>query len=154
MAHIQLKHSIEVLRMLKRTEALSAMDRLTDGSGSLWDTGSLFDNSVWEIANTILINGFSQAQELAADTQALSLLAATGYAPSSMIDMLRILEKDFSPAGFHRTHPPAAIRIANIQSSLGKYRIPDTRSFRIPRFKSQFNQNRSGGRKQPGAKEE
>jgi predicted Zn-dependent protease len=145
-AHIQLKHSVEVLNSLKRTKALSIMDQLAgngsiaeDCGGSLWDIGSLFDKSVWEIAHTMLVNGFSQAQEFAADTYALSLLAATGYDPSALVDVLHILEKDFSPAGFHQTHPPAAIRIANLQGPLENYRIPDTRSFRTARYQFWFN---------------
>jgi predicted Zn-dependent protease len=138
-AHIQLKHGIEVLNTLKRTEALSVVDKAAD-SGSLWDRASLFDRSVWEIANTMLVNGFSQAQEFAADVYALSLLATAGYAPSGMVEVLQILEKDFSPAGLHRTHPPAVVRIANIQSSIGNYRIQDTRTSRTSRYRFWFNQ--------------
>jgi predicted Zn-dependent protease len=141
-AHIQLKHSIEALNTLKLTETLSDSDQSGDnggtaeeGGGSLWDTAGLFENSVWEIANTMLVNGFSQAQEFAADVYALSLLAAAGYDPSGMVEALGILEKDFSPAGFHRTHPPAAIRISNIQNALKNYRIPNTRSFRSSRYR-------------------
>jgi predicted Zn-dependent protease len=88
----------------------------------------------------MLLNGFSQTQELDADTYALSLLASAGYAPSGMVDVLRLLENDFSPVGFNRTHPPAAIRIANIQGPLRTFdKIPDTRSFRTGRYRAQFN---------------
>jgi predicted Zn-dependent protease len=114
LAHIQLKHSIADITTVKQTtESIPDGASNTDG-GSLWNRESLFDQSVWEIANSMLINGFSQSQEFAADAYALSLLASACYMPSSMIDVLRVLEKDFSPAGFNSTHPPAAIRIPAI----------------------------------------
>jgi predicted Zn-dependent protease len=139
-AHIQLKHSVEIITTITRTSELSAPDHPANADGgSLWNRESLFDESVWEIANAMLTNGFSQSQEFAADIYALSLLAAAGYNPSSLVDVLWVLESDFSPAGFNRTHPPAAIRIANIQAPLRTYHIQDTRSFRAARYKFYFN---------------
>jgi predicted Zn-dependent protease len=66
----------------------------------------------------------------------LSLLAAAGYEPSSILDMLRALEKNQGsrPGGFNKTHPTPGKRIASAEKSIKNYRVTDTRSFRQTRY--------------------
>jgi predicted Zn-dependent protease len=136
-AHIQLKHSTAIITTAKRPEEFPG----ASGGDPFWEQGRLFDDSVWEMADALLINGYSQTQEFEADTYALSLLASAGYSPYGLLDALGVLENDPNLKGLNSTHPPAAIRIAQIQAplrSLLKQHIPDTRSFRTTRYATQF----------------
>jgi predicted Zn-dependent protease len=139
-AHIQLRHSIGAIKTSRITQAViaagsSAVTAVTYGT-SLAELTDIFDESVTEIVTTLINSGYSQTQEFAADTLALSLLASAGYDPSSLLDMLRALEKSLPrvPGGFNDTHPAPADRIANVEKKIGAYAVPDTRSYRSARF--------------------
>jgi len=140
-AHIQLRHSIKAIRTSRITQALL----VTGASAASAATGSdvneltdIFNESVGEIVTTMVNNGYSQTQEFDADNVALSLLAATGYNPSSLIEMLNELNRiqRSQPGGFNKTHPTPAQRITNAEKSVGKYKITDTRSYRQARFRA------------------
>jgi predicted Zn-dependent protease len=81
-------------------------------------------------------NGYSQQQEFEADSTGMAFLSLAGYEPSSLLDMLRVLERTQSshPGGFNKTHPTPAQRITNAQKTVGNYDVPDTRSFRTSRY--------------------
>ncbi|MDR1948678.1 MAG: M48 family metalloprotease [Spirochaetaceae bacterium] len=141
-AHIQLQHSIKAIKTSRITNALmvtgsSMVGAATQGT-SLEELTDIFSESVGEIVTTMVNNGYSQTQEFNADELALSLLAAAGYEPSSLIDMLRALEKNQAghPGGFNKTHPSPAARIDNANKRLNEYKIPDTRSYRRARYKA------------------
>ena len=139
-AHIQLQHGLKAIKNSRITRAI--IDTGTSAVGvaasviNLSEMVDIFGDSVSEVVSTLVTNGYSRAQELDADSFAMSLLSLAGYEPSSLIDMLRVLEKEQSshPGGFNRTHPTPAQRITNAQRTVGKYSIPDTRSYRLARF--------------------
>jgi predicted Zn-dependent protease len=141
-AHIQLRHGVKLIENMRLAEDLSAA---SDRAGRIAGRGSpaeqrtaLFISSVQEMVNAMLISGYAQAQEFEADTAALALLAKAGYAPSSLIDVLNALSQrqSLQSGGFNNTHPSPALRITNVERAIGRYRIPDTRSFRLDRFRS------------------
>ncbi|MDR1238604.1 MAG: M48 family metalloprotease [Treponema sp.] len=139
-SHIQLQHSIKAIRTSRITQALlvtggSAADVLTSGT-SLGELTDIFDESVGEIVTTMVNNGYSQSQEFDADNRAMSLLASAGYDPSSLITMLRALEKNQPghPGGFNKTHPAPARRISNAGLSVNNYPVEDTRPYRQTRY--------------------
>ncbi|MDR2404030.1 MAG: M48 family metalloprotease [Spirochaetaceae bacterium] len=141
-AHIQLQHSIKAIKTSRITKALfvtgsSMVGAVTEGT-SLEELTDIFDESVEEIVATMVNNGYSQTQEFNADEIALSLLAAAGYEPSALIDMLRVLEKNQAnhPGGFNTTHPSPEVRIRNANNRLREYRVPDTRSYRRARYRA------------------
>jgi predicted Zn-dependent protease len=140
MAHIQLKHGIE---MIRDNRLIRDLRELADRSGEIAFRNAglevrrlFFVDAVKEIVDAMTINGFSQQQEFEADSLAVSLLASAGYEPSSLMDILYVLEK--IPAGrsggILKTHPPALLRISNVERALRKYPVHDTRSFRSARF--------------------
>ena len=138
-AHIQLQHSIKAIKTSRITQALMVTGASAAGVAAGYDVNELtdiFNESVGEIVNTMVNNGYSQNQEFEADNTALSLLASAGYNPSGLVDMLRELNKIQSgrPGGFNKTHPTPARRIANVESSIGKYKVADTSAYRRPRF--------------------
>jgi predicted Zn-dependent protease len=139
-AHIQLQHSIKAIKTSRITQALLVTGSSAAGVAAeglnLTELTDIFNESVEEIVTTLVNNGYSQTQEFDADNSALSLMAAAGYEPSALISMLQVLEKNQGrhPGGFNKTHPTPARRITNAQLSVGKYKVPDTRTYRQPRY--------------------
>jgi predicted Zn-dependent protease len=138
-AHIQLQHGINAIKTSRITQALLVTGTSAAGAAAGYDVNELtdvFNESVGEIVTTMVNNGYSQTQEFDADNTALGLLAATGYNPSGLMDMLKELEKiqQGHSGGFSKTHPTPARRIANIEKSIGRYPAANTASFRQARF--------------------
>jgi len=138
-AHIQLQHSIKAIKTSRITNALLVTGTSAAGAAAGYNVNELtdiFNESVGEIVTTMVNNGYSQTQEFDADNTAMSLMAAAGYSPSGLIDMLKELNnlQSGSSGGFGKTHPTAAQRITNAEKSVGKYTVPDTRSYRQARF--------------------
>jgi predicted Zn-dependent protease len=140
-AHIQLQHSIKAIRTSRITQALLVTGSSAAGAAGMKNTSlaeltDIFNESVSEIVTTMVNNGYSQTQEFDADTNALSLMAGAGYEPSSLISMLKVLEKNQAgqSGGFSKTHPTPARRISNANISVGRYRVQDTRVFRQDRY--------------------
>ena len=81
-------------------------------------------------------SGYSYSQEFEADQEALSLLAATGYDPGALREVLNTLQRTQSSGGtgMFATHPSPAERIRNIERWLIYYRVQDTRRYRTDRF--------------------
>jgi predicted Zn-dependent protease len=137
--HIQLQHSIKAIKNSRITSALlitgtSAAGAL--GNNDVKELANVMDESVNEIITTLIDKGYSRDQEFDADTAALALLAAAGYEPSSLVTMLRLLERNQGSraGGFTKTHPSPAQRIANVDGSLPKFKVPDTRPYRVERY--------------------
>jgi len=140
-AHIQLQHSIKAIKTSRITNALIITGTSAAGAATGYNVNELtdiFNESVGEIVTTMVNNGYSQSQEFDADNTAMSLMAAAGYNPSGLIDMLKQLNtiQSGTSGGFGKTHPTAAQRIANAEKSVGTYKVPDTSSYRQARFNS------------------
>ena len=139
-SHIQLQHGLRAIKNSRITQALvvtgTSAASAALGSYNLSEMLSVFDDSINEIITTMVTNGYSQTQEFEADTMAMELLALAGYEPSSLLDTLRVLEKNQSahPGGFNKTHPSPTQRIASAQKTVGNYKVPDTRSYRQARY--------------------
>jgi predicted Zn-dependent protease len=138
-AHIQLQHSIKAIKTSRITQALLVTGTSAVGAASGMDVNQLtdvFNESVGEIVQTMVNNGYSQSQEYDADNTALSLMASAGYNPQGLIDMLKELNviQSKTSGGFNKTHPSPAQRIANAEKSVGKYKAADTSASRQARF--------------------
>ena len=135
--HIQLQHGLNAIKSDRKFQAgLATANALASLKGKdLEEVTSNFGVSVDGIVN-VLNKGYSRDQEFEADTKAMELLAKAGYEPSSLIDVLRVLEKTQSAhsGGFNSTHPTPTQRIANAQKTVGNYKVTDTRSYRQARF--------------------
>ena len=138
-SHIQLEHGLKAIKNSRITQALTATGSTAVNVGTGVDVEELagtFGLSVDEIVTTMVTKGYSRSQEYDADSTAMALMSLAGYEPSSLVDMLKVLEKNQGehPGGFNKTHPTPAQRITNAQKTAGKYKVPDTRSFRTARF--------------------
>jgi len=135
-AHIQLQHSIKAIRNSRISNALVVTGIAATGAYtgmSVNELTSVFNESISEIMQTLVTNGYSREQEFEADNTAMALLAAAGYNPQALIEMLQALPSSGS-AGFSRTHPTAAQRITNAQRTVGNHSVTDTSSSRTARF--------------------
>ena len=151
LAHIQLQHGIENIkhtRLVQDLESLSnAAARLAvrEASGaSVGERNLFFQESIAGTVNALFQNGYSQIQELDADSLALSLLAAAGYDPGSLLELFRFIQRGqgTQAGGFSSTHPLPLQRIAAVEKDLAGYHVPDTRSFRKNRFARAMNSGR------------
>jgi predicted Zn-dependent protease len=138
-AHIQLQHGLKAIKNSRFTQALlitGTSAASAAGNTTVSQLADTFGDSVNEIVSTLVTNGYSRTQELDADSFAMSLMSLAGYEPSSMIDMLQVLERNQGsrPGGFNNTHPTPTQRISNAQNTVGNYDVPDTRSFRQARY--------------------
>ena len=139
-AHIFLKHGIAMISDIRLSNELSATaDRaggLAARESSVAARAVHFGNSVTAMIDVLVKNGYSRAQEYEADSAAITLLAASGYNPGALIEMLRVLQRvqGSQSGGFNSTHPTPAERISNADRMTGRYRTQDTGSYRTSRF--------------------
>jgi len=126
LSHVQLKHGMRAIRSNRDIDDWVRQFMFTGG------------NIIADSINA----GFSQIQEFDADIGAISLLAAAGYNPRGLIDMLQELEKIQGGirGGFNSTHPSPASRLVNAKIALVRYEnMTDTSRFRQDRFRSIIN---------------
>lgn len=138
-AHIQLQHGIKAIKSDRWTNAAlttasSSLTVLSDGE--LKGVVDAFDESVNGIVTTMVNTGYSQSQEYDADETALEIMAAAGYNPHAMKDMLNELKvrQPKSSGGFASTHPSADKRLKQIEKKLNKYAVISVPETRIARY--------------------
>jgi predicted Zn-dependent protease len=141
LAHIILKHGLSMITDMSLSNEMSATaGRASDFSGNTPAARRLmnFRGSVTSIIDTMVKNGYSQPQEYAADREAVAILAASGNDPGALVEILAILQRVQRQqiGGFNTTHPTPEQRIANIEAVTRQYRVQDTRSYRVPRFRN------------------
>jgi len=140
LAHITLKHSVEIINEVRFTdEMMAAADRAANiAARNSVNAGQLlyFRESITKTIDTLMKNGYSQAQEFNADWEAVVLLAYAGYDPAALIEVLKVLQKVQSSqkGGLYSTHPSPRERIANLEKL--RYRATDTGKYRTQRYKS------------------
>ena len=123
LAHIMLKHSADIIEGMRLNDEMAAMaDRASALAGNSEAASRLlsFRNSVSAVVDMLVKNGYSQAQEFEADREAAALLAASGYNPQALVEMLRILQgvQASQMGGFNATHPSPNERIASVEGSI------------------------------------
>jgi predicted Zn-dependent protease len=143
LAHVQLRHGIEILtneeiQLMQEMSGIAgrAAAQAAQLSGRQNSRMVTFGDSVRDMVNAMVVNGYSQDQEFAADTYAVLLLAGAGYNPASMLDVLQILQNTRQTGGYKSTHPSAGDRIRRVQQVLPQYRVQDTSSFRANRYRA------------------
>jgi predicted Zn-dependent protease len=143
MAHIQLKHGVEVVKEVKFNNSMDeAAQRAqvfsTKTKAANAQRAANLRNTVMPLIDAMLINGYSQTQEFEADKEATAILAASGYDPAALMEILSALQKVQSSqqGGLNSTHPTPLERIANVRNTVQRYKVQNTRLFRTPRFEN------------------
>ena len=142
LAHIKLKHGAKMVSDMRFYDEMSAIaDRAFEFSGR--DSPAIrrlmdFRGSVTTLIDTLLRTGYSNVQEFEADQEAMALLAAAGYDPRALPEVLRALSESRSPGGMgiNTTHPSPWERILNVERVINVYQVQDTRSYRTSRFRN------------------
>ena len=139
LVHIMLRHSISAIENMRfRDDMARVSDRASTFAGNIGSVNRItnFRNSVSDVIDMLTRNGYSRTQEFEADREAAALLAATGYDPMSLIEMLHILQQVQSTqaGGFNTTHPSPRERITSVEATARHYQVEDTRSYRTQRF--------------------
>jgi len=144
LAHIMLRHGVSLIEDFRLNDEMAAMaEKARDLSGNSEASAKLmiFRDSVSAVVDALFKNGYSQSQEFEADREAVALLAAAGFYPGALLEMLKALQQvqPSQKERFNATHPSPEQRIANITGLINRYRVEDTRSYRVRRF-SAFKQ--------------
>ena len=137
-AHIQLEHSLKAIKTSRITDAITKTTFATMSvlsEGEFQEFTDVFGDAVDEIVAEMVDSGYSKSQEYEADETALEIMAATGYNPLAMNDMLNVLKQNQkSKSGFSVTHPSPDDRLKNLQDQYEHYDIKDTSKYRMERF--------------------
>jgi predicted Zn-dependent protease len=141
LAHVMLKHGISVIGDFRLNDEMAVLaEKARALSGNTEEAMRLmsFRNSVSAVIDVLFKNGYSQAQEFEADREAAALLAAAGYYPGALVEMLKLLQQVqlSQREKYNTTHPSPEQRIANVAVLIYLYRVEDTRSYRVRRFKN------------------
>jgi len=142
-AHIQLRHGIKSIKTNRITQAIVLTAAAGVGNIVGMEINELTDilsESVGEILQTMVSSGYSREQEYEADIAAMHLMAATGYQPSGLIDMLMELDAvHITSSGFGKTHPAPRQRIYFAQRALNRFDMNNTGLDRQKRFNDTLN---------------
>ena len=137
-AHIQLQHSLKAIKTSRWTAAgISATGAAISVVQSGSELASTMNDMVGDVVTNLVNSGYSQSQEFAADSLALTLMAEAGYNPQAMLDMLSMLKSASSgkSGGMYKTHPAPDKRIGKVNSAIKKVALPeDTTAYRTARF--------------------
>jgi predicted Zn-dependent protease len=124
--HVQQKHGLQAIKKSRITAALTSAAIVgikAHGDKDLVALTETFGNSIADITNTLITNGYSRSFEKEADLAAVTILQRVGYDPNGMVDMLTVMKTKLQPGGldFAKTHPSPDSRIADIQEKIGAY---------------------------------
>jgi len=134
LAHIMLKHGMKMIDDMKIVSQADEMaGRAAAFSGNENARIVSFRNAVNGYFDAMIKSGYSQPQEIEADTLAVKLLAVTGYDPRGLLEILNIL-KTVQSGGINNTHPSPAQRIVNLQGQIAGFKTADNGSSRKERF--------------------
>lgn len=138
-AHVVFGHARESISQSNISDALlSAAKETAKSQGGYYtsELTSLFGDSIQEIGDKLLVNGFSRSQEYRADEYAQELTTKVGYDAHGLETVLLALKKAAASGkgGWMSTHPDAEDRLDELD--LDDAPTSTTATARIARFNS------------------
>ena len=124
-AHIHLRHGLRAIKSSRLTSALTTLAaegvKAVAGEEVVRLT-EVFEESISDITQTLINNGYSSTLEKEADLAAVTILRRVGYSPAALLQMLGEMESrvDSGGWGFGSTHPPPQVRREALQNALKK----------------------------------
>jgi len=124
-SHVVLKHGLNAIKESRKTEALKNLAVTTAntvGGSNVQQLTDIFKDSIGDIVNTMVNNGYSRDLEFQADQMALKIMRDAGYDPQAFVGMLKVMETKLKPGGldFAKTHPDPKDRIEKVDETLAK----------------------------------
>lgn len=140
-AHVQNQDGLRAIKTSRLTSALTilAAEGAKQTAGrDIAQLTQVFEGSVGDVVNTLVVNGYSRDQERQADEAALLILRRVGYNPYALVEMLTVMKSQLKAGGpgFGKTHPDPQDRINAIRTlagSPGKTSTPAVRQARFER---------------------
>jgi len=142
-SHIQLKHATKSIKSSRSADALLSVVGTTGtiATKGTKDVTKSFSTVADSLTDTLINSGYSKKAEYEADSLAVELMAAAGYNPDAMTEMLDVLNKKLGSkdTGIGKTHPSPKSRKASVKASViaAKKNVKeDNSSQRAARFKA------------------
>ncbi|HVO38385.1 MAG TPA: M48 family metalloprotease [Spirochaetia bacterium] len=122
-SHVVLKHGMNAIKTARRTAAFQNLAVTTAnaaGGSDVRQLTDIFKDSISDITNTLVNNGYSRDLEYQADAMALQIMKNAGYDPKAFAEMLQVMETKFKPGGlgFNKTHPEPRDRLVEVDKKL------------------------------------
>lgn len=140
-SHVVLKHGLSAIKSSRLTEAFTIIGTEVAQERSPAEVAqltSVFDGTLDDIVNKLVVSGYSRGQEEEADREALRILYKAGYNPQGLLEFLKVLmegEEKGKGKGFYSTHPPTEKRLKKAEGSLKDEKLfSETDSVRTSRF--------------------
>ena len=118
--HVEKTHGLRAIKTGRLNSALTTM-ALEAGKNlagnELAEVTKAFDESINDIAGTLMNSGYSRKLEFEADAAGAEILKKSGYQPGALVTMLENMQKNWNPSrhDFAATHPPPADRIEQLR---------------------------------------
>jgi predicted Zn-dependent protease len=112
-AHIALGHGLSSIQGFRLTRIASAfaLEAGRSWGGSTASFTGAFGEAISELAQVLVVSGYSQSFELAADKEAARMLSAAGYDPTALKRLVARLPSSKDSATYAKTHPEPATRL-------------------------------------------
>jgi beta-barrel assembly-enhancing protease len=118
--HVEKLHGLRAIRTGRLNSALTilAVEAGKNLAGEqLAEVTKAFDESINDIAGTLMNSGYSRKLEYEADAAAVEILKKAGYESGALVAMLENMEQswDSTRKDFAATHPPPTERIVQLK---------------------------------------
>jgi len=122
--HVEHHDGLRSIKKSRITTALTSVAMTSvqlAGSPELAKLTSVFSDSINDITQSLIVNGYSRAYETEADQAAVDIMKRVGYDPWALVDVLKVMENVMKPdePGFARTHPSPEQRIKVVEKEIG-----------------------------------
>lgn len=138
--HVQHQDGLRAIKQSRITTALTSLaisGAKTYAAEDLAQITSIFEESIADITQTLIVSGYSRSLEYQADRAALDILQRSGYNPQGLVVMLEQMKVQLKPGrhDFAKTHPSPENRLAEIRKQNGAYSDVKSPTARQARFK-------------------
>ena len=140
--HVSQKHGLKAISKARWTEVVTTMGAeaaKTYTGAELASLISLFEGTVDDVFQTLVVRGYGRAQEYEADSLAIQCLESSGYDCDEFLHLLERLKaaQNEESGGIFATHPNIADRVERIKADLDTSgRVSTARGHRLARFAS------------------
>ncbi len=112
-AHVSLGHGLASVQGYRLTQIASsfALDAGISSGGAAASFTQAFGEAISELAQVLVVSGYSQSFELAADREALRILKEGGYDPGALTRLVSRLPGSQDSASYAKTHPEPSTRL-------------------------------------------
>ena len=140
--HVQGKDGLRAIKQSRVTKALTTIGMegaKQFGGENLATLTQTFGESISDITQTLMINGYSRTLESQTDLAAAEILNRVGYSSQGLLEMLNQMDDRLKPGtqDFAKTHPSPKDRIQVLTPLLGNftpYPQPTTRQERFKKY--------------------